>query len=67
MNNPGTPKPVCQLVGTDGNVFSIIGRVKRTLVEVGEVEQAAEFVEKTSHAGSYDEVLLLCMEYVDVH
>ena len=29
-------KPVCELAGTDGNVFSIIARVKQSLKEAGE-------------------------------
>jgi len=59
-------KPACKLVGTDGNVFSIIGRVKQALREAGETESASEFVQRAFRAGSYDEVLRLCMEYVEV-
>jgi hypothetical protein len=28
-------KPTCKLVGEDGNIFSILGRVSRTLKENG--------------------------------
>ncbi len=28
-------KPVCQLVGTDGNVFAIVGNVVKTLKKAG--------------------------------
>lgn len=59
-------KPACKLVGTDGNVFSIIGRVKRALKKAGQEDRAREFVEKAFRAGSYDEVLRLCMDYVEV-
>jgi len=59
-------KPACKLVGTDGNVFSIIGRVKRALKKAGQEDRAREFVEKAFCAGSYDEVLRLCMDYVEV-
>ena len=59
------PKPVCRLVGTDGNVFSIIGRVQRALKEAGQPERASEFVRKAFQAKSYDEVLGLCTDYVD--
>jgi hypothetical protein len=59
-------KPECKLIGEDGNVFNIIGRVSRSLKEAGLKEQAKEFQEKAFSAHSYDEVLCLCMEYVEV-
>ncbi len=57
----------CRLVGTDGNVFAIIGRVQRTLRAAGQPERAEAFVRRAFQAKSYDEVLALCLEYVDVH
>jgi hypothetical protein len=59
-------KPVCQLTGTDGNVFSVIGNVSRALKEAGEPEQAAEFRKQALACHSYDDLLALCFEYVDV-
>jgi len=59
-------KPICKLVGTDGNVFAIIGRVREALRRAGQAERASEFVKRSFRAGSYDEVLRLCMEYVEV-
>ena len=59
-------KPPCRLIGTDGNVFSIIGRVRRALVADGQEDRAREFVEKAFRSGSYDAVLQLCLEYVEV-
>jgi len=59
-------KPTCKLIGTDGNVFNIIGKVKRTLVENSMREKANEFTKKALQSSSYDAVLCLCMEYVDV-
>ena len=59
-------KPICKLVGTDGNVFAIIGRVREALRRAGQAERASEFVQRAFRAGSYDEVLRLCMEYVEV-
>ena len=34
--------------------------------EAGETERAAEFVQRAMGAGSYDEVLQLCIEYIEV-
>jgi len=59
-------KPPCQLTGTDGNVFGVIGRVKQVLKQAGQETRAREFVERAFAAGSYDAVLALCFEYVDV-
>lgn len=63
---PQRQKPICKLSGTDGNVFAIIGRVREALRDAGQTDLAGEFLEKAFHANSYDEVLRLCMEYVDV-
>lgn len=59
-------KPTVKLVGTDGNVFAVIGKVRDALGRAGLRDEAAEFVERAFAAGSYDEVLRLCMEYCDV-
>jgi hypothetical protein len=60
------PKPICKLVGTDGNVFAVIGKVSSALKKAGQEDQASEFTAKAFQAGSYDEVLQLVMEYVEV-
>ena len=59
-------KVVVRLVGTDGNVFSVIGKVSRALEKGGYSELAKEFRERCFKAKSYDEVLQLCFLYVVV-
>ena len=59
-------KPACKLVGEDGNVFNVIGLVRRALVAAGQPDRATEFVRRAFAAGSYDAVLQLCFEYVEV-
>jgi hypothetical protein len=59
-------RPTCRLVGTDGNVFAVIGRVRQALLEAGQPERAAEFVRRAFASRSYDAVLALCFEYVEV-
>ncbi len=59
-------KPVCQLSGTDGNVFSVIGAVRQALARAGKRDKAAEFGAKAFKCSTYDEVLQLCFEYVEV-
>lgn len=60
------PLPVCRLIGTDGNVFAIIGKVRRTLREAGQPARASAFAERAFQSRSYDEVLQLCLEFVEV-
>jgi hypothetical protein len=59
-------KPKCQLTGIDGNVFNIIGAVSKTLKRAGLRDKAEEFSSKAVQQESYDAVLRLCFEYVDV-
>lgn len=59
-------KPRCKLIGEDGNVFNIIGRVSRSLKTAGLVEEVKEFQKKAFASKSYDEVLRLCFDYVEV-
>lgn len=59
-------KPECQLSRIDGNVFNIIGTVSKTLKRAGFSDQATEFSSKAMQQESYDAVLRLCFEYVDV-
>jgi hypothetical protein len=60
-------KPKCKLIGQDGNVFNIISLVSRTLKKVNLREEDYEFQKKAFSAGSYDEVLTLANEYVEVY
>lgn len=62
----GIPKPSCKLSGKDGNVFAIIGYVRQALRAAGQDKQAREFVQRAFSARSYEEVLRLCFEYVEV-
>jgi hypothetical protein len=66
MRNTKMEKPVCKLVGTDGNVFSIIGNVSRVLKRAGQADKAKEFQDKAMGAGSYSEVLRMTFDYVEV-
>jgi hypothetical protein len=55
-----------ELIGTDGNVFSVIGKVTKALKRAGKPEAAAEFSAKVKECHSYDEVLALAMDAVEV-
>lgn len=59
-------KPNCKLIGTDSNVFAIIGTVRRTLRRAGQEDRAKEFTERAMTSSSYDDVLALVFDYVEV-
>ena len=48
------PRPVCKLIETDENVFSIIGSVRDALRKAGQEGRTREFVERAFQAGSYE-------------
>jgi len=60
-------KPKCRLVGQDGNVFNVIGLVKKALKESGQSDKASEFVTRAFSAKSYDEVLNMAGDYVEIY
>ncbi len=57
-------KPKCKLIGQDGNVFYIIGRVSKTL-EQNNID-SSDFKNRVYRAKSYDEALQIVMEHVEV-
>ena len=60
-------KPVCKLIGTDGNIFCLLGKATRCLKESGFRTEAQEMARKVvSTATNYNEALTMIMEYVDV-
>jgi hypothetical protein len=66
VTEPRCPDVSVRLVGTDGNAFAILGRVRRALTDadVSEDDQAAFTAEATS--GDYDHLLQTVMRWVDV-
>lgn len=59
-------KSRCKLIGTDGNVFALIGKASKSLKAAGQPIQAAEMQKKVFACGSYDEALQIIMSYVEV-
>ena len=58
-------RPPCRLIGTDGNVFAIIGRVSACLREHDRRDLACEWASRAMACRSYNEVLALMSIYVD--
>ena len=59
-------KPKVKLIGKDGNAFNLIGLTAKALKRAGLPNQAQEFTKRAFAAGSYDEVIRLCMSYCEV-
>jgi len=63
-------KPECKLIGANGNVFNLIGIVRETLKQHDMIQELDFFdcdlkiIQESG--GSYDDVLALFMDYVDV-
>ncbi len=58
-------KPVCKLVGSDGNIFNLLGIASRTLERAGQYDNAKEMSNRVFNSGSYYEALGIILEYVD--
>jgi len=59
-------KPKVKLIDRDGNVFFIISEVFVTIRRKISLEKAMEFQNRAFSSKSYDEVLQIVMEYVEV-
>ena len=58
-------KPDCPIIGADGNIFNIMGIAARTLKDHGLRDEAKEMRERVTASGSYDNALVIIMEYVN--
>ncbi|MBD5128808.1 MAG: hypothetical protein HDT43_02615 [Ruminococcaceae bacterium] len=59
-------KPNCPLIGTDGNIFNLVGIASRTLKRNGLSDEASEMTSKVFKSGSYEEALGIIGEYVNI-
>lgn len=60
-------KPIVKLTGQNGNIFNLMGIAKRALIAVGKREKGNEMCSRiVTQTRSYDEALLIIMEYVEV-
>ena len=55
-------KPICKLIGENGNVFNLLGKAQKTLKENGFIKESKEMSERVFAASSYDEALVIMME-----
>jgi hypothetical protein len=53
------------LVGVDGNAFSIIGYTGRALKQTGH-RDLVDQMRKEATSGDYNNLLCVCMKYIDI-
>lgn len=62
---PKYPEITVQLVGMDGNAFSILGRVHKALIRGGVSEVETSLFMKEATSGDYDNLLQTVMRWVN--
>jgi len=55
-----------QLIGTDGNAFAVLGKVRQAMRRAKVSKEQIEEFTKEATAGDYNHLLATCMEWVDV-
>ena len=58
-------KPQSPLIGSDGNIFNLMGVATRALKEAGMNTEAEKMFDRITKSGSYEEALNIMMEYVE--
>ena len=60
------PNITVKLLGENGNAFNLIGIVCRELRKNGVPKEEIDLFMKQATAGTYDDLLITCMEWVNV-
>ena len=61
------PNIEVQLTGTDSNAFSIMGAVRKALKRAGVSNDEIAAFTTEAQSGDYDNVLVTCMNWVNVN
>ena len=61
------PEIEVDLVGTDGNAFALIGKVRQSLKANGVSKQEIDDFSKEATSGNYNHLLQTCMKWVNVY
>lgn len=67
QKEPDCVKPDCPLIGTDGNIFHLMGIASGTLRKNGMQEQAEEMRNRIFQCQSYDSALSIIGDYVNIN
>lgn len=66
QKEPAHIKPDCPLIGTDGNIFHLMGKASETLRKNGMQEQADEMRNRILQCQSYHSALSIIGDYVNI-
>ena len=66
QKEPAHIKPDCPLIGTDGNIFQLMGKASETLRKNGMQEQADEMRNRILQCQSYHSALSIIGDYVNI-
>lgn len=58
-------KPLCPIIGANGNIYNILEMASRTLKNNGMKDEAQEMYERVTSSHSYDEALGIITEYIE--
>lgn len=58
-------RPKMQLLGSDGNIFAVLGQASRLLKNAGMKEQSDEMFQRVKTCGDYYKALHIISEYVE--
>jgi hypothetical protein len=59
-------KPICKLIGENGNIFNLVSIASKTLIENDMRDKAIEMRNRVFESESYDDALAIIAEYVDI-
>ena len=57
-------KPMCPIIGANGNIFNILGIASRTLRNNDMADEAQEMYNRVTSSSSYDEALCIITDYI---
>lgn len=67
MEQPRYPDITVKLIGTDGNIFSLVGAVRRALLKANVPQtEISEFIDAIMDCDCYDEALCIILQTVEV-
>ena len=66
MNKVKYPNINVELIGTDGNAFAVLGKVRRAMIEAGVSTEEIEDFMGEAMSSNYDHLLATCMKWVNV-
>ncbi|MBF0232837.1 MAG: hypothetical protein HQK65_07345 [Desulfamplus sp.] len=59
-------RPVVKLIGSNGNAFAVLGSVKQALKRGGADKEYVDQYISEAMSGSYDNLLVVSMQYVEI-